>query len=780
MLSYYSAARRGLVTRRTGLSGNRPGLEPGLNQPTDAALQHIDLTDCDREPIHIVGSIQPHGFLLALALPDLTVVQASANAPAAASAGATLDGAFPELAALVRRYLDGQARQDGATYLRTVTLGAGSARQAYEVAAHQVGGLVVLELEETDDLSGEAGLDALTPRLRAFVERLHAARSVEDLCQLLAEDIRHVTGFDRALVYRFDRDWHGTVVAEDGNGVLPSYLDLRFPASDIPAQARELYRRNRLRIIPDAGYMPVPIRPSATPAGKPLDLSQSVLRSVSPVHVEYMRNMGTMASMSVSILVDGALWGLVSCHNRDPKRVPLQARNACDFLTQIFALQLAARERGAQAEQRLALGAVQARLLGYMAEEESFVDGLLNHPDDVLALVNAAGAAVVTADRCRLLGATPGEREVRALSDWLAHREDEEVFTSEALSEIYPQAEAFADRASGVLAISVSKKYASYVIWFRPEVVRTVRWGGNPVKAAQPDPAGGPARLHPRKSFEIWKETVKGRALPWSVPEVEAANDLRASVLGIVLRRAEELAAMSEELQRSNKELEAFSYSVSHDLRAPFRHIVGYSNLLKTREGANLSEKGRHYVETIIEAAFSAGTLVDNLLTFSQMGRHALNKVSGDLNGLVEEVRRKVQRDVAASRIVRWEIGSLGRVHADPVMLRLVIENLLSNAVKYTRDRPEAVIEVGRLPPEDSEAVFFVRDNGVGFDMAYVDKLFGVFQRLHRVEEFEGTGIGLANVRRIVERHGGRTWAEGRPGQGATFHFTLPIREEAH
>jgi light-regulated signal transduction histidine kinase (bacteriophytochrome) len=250
-------------------------------------------------------------------------------------------------------------------------------------------------------------------------------------------------------------------------------------------------------------------------------------------------------------------------------------------------------------------------------------------------------------------------------------------------------------------------------------------------------------------------------------------------VLGIVLRRAEELAAMSEELQRSNKELEAFSYSVSHDLRAPFRHIVGYSNLLKTREGQNLSDKGRHYVETIIEAAASAGTLVDNLLTFSQMGRHALNKVSGEMGPLVDEVRRKVEPDVAPGRTVRWDIGPLGRVHADPFMLRLVIENLLSNALKYTRERPEAVVEVGRLPPKDGEAVFFVRDNGVGFDMAYADKLFGVFQRLHRVEEFEGTGIGLANVRRIVERHGGRTWAEGRLGEGATFTFTLPLREDA-
>jgi two-component system, chemotaxis family, sensor kinase Cph1 len=751
-----------------------------LNQRGDVAHQNVDLSACDREPIQIVGSVQPHGFLLVLEPPSLTIVQASANAPVEVAVGAALTTVFPHLAAIVRRHLDDAGQQMGAAYLRTVTLTSDAARLTYEVAAHRVDGLVVLELEEVDPAAKDLGLDVLTPRLRSFVERLAAARGTEELCHLVAEDIRAVTGLDRALVYRFDRDWHGTVLAEDGNGALPSYLDLRFPASDIPAQARELYRRNRMRIIPDAGYAPVPIRPAMTPSGKPLDLSQSVLRSVSPVHVEYMRNMGTMASMSVSILIDGALWGLISCHNAEPKRVPLHARNACDVLAQIFALQLSARERGAQAEQRLALGQVQARLLGYMAEEDSFVDGLLNHPYDVLALVNAEGAAIVTADRCRLLGATPDERDVRTLYEWLSARGDsDEVFVSEALSEPIPGAAAFADRASGLLSISVSKKYASYILWFRPEVVRTVRWGGNPVKAAQPDPGGGPDRLHPRKSFEIWKETVQGRALPWSVAEVEAAKDLRASVLGIVLRRAEELAAMTEELQRSNKELEAFSYSVSHDLRAPFRHIVGYSNLLRNKEGAALSDKGRHYVDTIIEAALSAGTLVDNLLTFSQMGRHALNKNSGDMNPLVDEVRRKVERDIGPDRKVRWEIGPLGRVYADPFMLRLVIENLLSNAVKYTRGKPEAVIEVGRLPPQDGEAVFFVRDNGAGFDMAYVDKLFGVFQRLHRVEEFEGTGIGLANVRRIVERHGGRAWAQGKLGEGATFTFTLPLREEA-
>jgi chemotaxis family two-component system sensor kinase Cph1 len=204
---------------------------------------------------------------------------------------------------------------------------------------------------------------------------------------------------------------------------------------------------------------------------------------------------------------------------------------------------------------------------------------------------------------------------------------------------------------------------------------------------------------------------------------------------------------------------------------------VGYSELLKKQEADRLSERGRRYVDTIIDSAFMAGTLVDNLLSFSQMGRTSLKPRRVDMRQMANEVRQKLAMDVGDRRIT-WRIGDLPTAVADPVMIRLVFENLMSNAVKYSRPRDHARIEIG-ASRADGETVFFVRDNGVGFDMTYVGKLFGVFQRLHRMEEFEGTGIGLANVRRIVERHGGRAWAEGALDQGATFYFSLPDIEGA-
>jgi light-regulated signal transduction histidine kinase (bacteriophytochrome) len=729
---------------------------------------------CDREPIHVPDSIQPHGVLLVL--DGGRIVQASRNIGSALgrsaeeACGRALSEVAPDLARALGPEPWAAAGEGQARYLATLSLVRAGGTGTYDAALHLSGSRLVLELEEAAP-DADAGLEALYPTLRGFVEQLQGAADILDLCRLAAADIRRLTGFDRVLVYRFDRDWHGTVVAEDGNGRLPAYLGLRFPASDIPAQARELYRRNSLRIIPDAGYEPVPILPALDPGtGEPLDLSLSVLRSVSPIHAEYMRNMGTQASMSISILRDGALWGLISCHHAEARRVPLRVRDACDFLAQILSLQIASRERAAAADERMRLGSVQAKLLGFMAAEDRFIDGLVKHPDELLALCGAAGAAVVSGDHCWRSGKAPAERAVRHLHAWLSEHHREDVFATESLSEAFPEAASCRDVASGLMAVSISKMHASYILWFRPEVVQTVHWGGDPGKPVAR--AGEAERLHPRVSFAIWKETLGGRAAPWSPGEIDAVKELRNAVVGIVLRRAEELASLSEELQRSNKELEAFSYSVSHDLRAPFRHVVGFAELLKKQEGDALSDRGRRYLDTIIESGLNAGTLVDNLLSFSQMGRASLRRRPVDMNEIVAELRRSLDLETSGRRIT-WKVGPLATVQADPIMLRLALENLISNAVKYTRTRDEAVIEIGCRREADA-VVTYVRDNGVGFDMAYVGKLFGVFQRLHKMEEFEGSGIGLANVRRIVERHGGRVIAEGAPGRGATFSFALP------
>ena len=733
----------------------------------------LDLDACAREPIHIPGSIQPHGHLLALEPDGLRLVRASAeagavlNRPIAEAFGQPIDRLIDAdgMAPLVRRLRAAPAEP---VQLDILHLRGGSDHQAI---AHRTGGLVILELEELE-ATGIGTLEALYPQMREGIRRMQAAHDFETLLTSTAEEVRSLTGFDRVLIYRFDEQWNGTVIAEDGNGRLPSYRGLRFPASDIPEQARRLYALNRLRLIADARYRPVPILSAEGAAeGKqaagPLDLSFSVLRSVSPVHLEYMRNMGTPASMSISVMDGERLWGLISCHHAEPRQVSFAVRTACDLLGQVLSSQMIALERAEDADHRIRSKSIQGRLLAHMAAAEHFIDGLAEDGEDLLSLVNADGAAILFDGDCRLIGHTPPQAVVEAIGADLAGQGIKDLFASHQLPLDMQAAAGMDASASGLLAISISQLHPSYLLWFRPEIVRSIEWAGDPSK-----PVDDSGRLSPRNSFETWKETVRGQSLPWRHGEFEAAGDFRNAIVNIVLRKAEEMAALNEELRRSNGELAAFSYSVSHDLRAPFRHVSSYAELLRSRAADKLNDRERHYLDSIIEAASSAGTLVDGLLHFSQLGRATLARVEVDVARLVEEVRNLLEPDLRG-RNVHWTVHPLPTVTGDPTMLRLVVQNLLSNAIKYSRDRAEPEIEIGcRSTPEAHE--FYVRDNGRGFDMAYAGKLFGVFQRLHREEEFEGIGIGLANVRRIVERHGGRVWADGRLDHGATFHFSLP------
>ncbi|MET0657271.1 MAG: ATP-binding protein [Steroidobacteraceae bacterium] len=725
------------------------------------------LDTCAQEPIRIPGGIQPHGALLVVDPQRLTVLQCSTNAESVLGLpvvpGTEFGGVCGRtLAQDLRSWLDGTER----AFLRTAQIG----QRTLQVLGHRAAQGTVLEFEQPPATESET-LEALYPRIGRFMEDIQELSDIASICAAAAKEFRYVSGFNRVLIYRFDTDWRGEVLGEDGDGVLPSYLGLRFPASDIPAQARELYRLNRLRLIPDANYTPVPIEPRRSPTdAAPLDLSHAALRSVSPVHLQYMRNMGTLASMSISLLVDGKLWGLVSCHNAEPRRVNAQARTACDMLGRALSQQIGARDRSTYAARSIELKRFEYELLAQLAATNTLSEGLERSASAWMELVGARGAVLIHGGETCAVGTTPPIERVRALIERLREAGVADTFATDSVIGHWREFEDVTATGSGVLATSISQLHPSYVLWFRPEVVQTVYWAGDPNK-----PVEAEGSLDPRHSFASWREQVRGRSEPWSTAEIDAADDFRGALINLVLRRAEERAELTAQLQRSNRELESFSYSVSHDLRAPFRHIVGYTQLLRDRE-RSLSETSRHYLDSINDAAATAGQLVDDLLAFSHLGRTELRFGPVDMNKLLQEVLRTIEPDTR-ERAISWELGTLPPAVGDAGLLRQVFVNLLSNAVKYSRDRSPAVIAISGTR-EDGESRYRVQDNGVGFEMAYVHKLFGVFQRLHRMEEFEGTGIGLALTKRIIERHGGSIQAHGTPGQGAVFTFALPDRPE--
>ncbi len=740
---------------------------------TQASPDHLDITGCDREPIRTPGSIQPHGFMLTLS-PALDVMQASANLvhwagiPAASLPGRPLaDAVGAAVAERLAPQLDGGALGQRPDYLGTVTLGNG---RHFDVLAHAWDALVIVEFEAVDR-AYPADFRHLYPLISDFLARVNEHASIPALTDLAARHVRSVTGYGRVMIYRFDPSGHGRVVAESRDPGYDAYMGQSFPASDIPAQARELYRLSPIRLIQDANYEPAPLLPPDNPTtGARNDLSFAALRSVSPVHLQYMRNMGTLASMSVSLIVKGKLWGLISCHNAEPCPVSVEKRTACEQLGQILSLCIETREDAAELQFRLEVRRIMVETLGRLTKGADFVDNLAGVFPQLLRFARAGGVAVVADDRILTYGDTPDEEQIRELATWLAVRGHTEVFHTDQMGAVLAPAREYVRTASGLLALPISRMHQHYLLWFRPELVQTVEWAGNPYQKQAP--AGAPTRLSPRQSFAAWRETIHGHSLPWHAAEIELAIEFRSALLGIALERAEQMAELAEELGRANKELEAFSYSVSHDLRAPLRHIAGFSDLLLQSAGSEDVTMRERFLKNIKESARLAGKLVDDLLSFSQMGRAALRPTKIDMTDLVSGCIDKLALDIG-QRNVDWHIEGMPVVCADPAFLHLAMYNLLSNAVKFTKEREHAVIRIW-CDEAGHEYVFHVADNGAGFNKDYVHKLFGVFQRLHRMEDFQGTGIGLANVRRIVERHNGRVWADSIMGEGATFSFTLP------
>jgi light-regulated signal transduction histidine kinase (bacteriophytochrome) len=742
-----------------------------------SSVGSIDMRSCDSEPIHIPGGIQPHGFLVNVSPDDFSVRQVSENATALFERdigdilGCPLDDLIgAEHTALVARSLLNASALSQPIYVGAIELG----RVGYfDVIAHRCNHATLVEFEPVTR-TGAADFRLLYTLMGRFLKTLSHVDSIDAITEYAVRSIKEITGMGRVFLYSFDHKDDARVLAEALDPGYLSYLGQRFPASDIPQQARRLYLANHVRLIADANYTPARLVPALDPdSGMPTDLSFAGLRSVSPVHLQYMKNMGTIASMSISLVIKGRLWGMISCHDMAPSFVPFEVRTACEQLGQILALRIESIIESSEYAYRLQLRGKLVSILASLSQPEEFVHNMHSASRDLLLLMNASGAALVFEGDTSLFGITPQRAEVDALVEWLSARPgNAELYHSNCLSQDFPPAAAYTGCASGMLAMSISRNHKHYVIWFRPEVVQTVAWAGN---AAHKEGQQGPATaLTPRKSFDVWRETVRATSQPWHRNELEVALEFRSAILGIVLARAEEMAGLADELGRANKELESFSYSVSHDLRAPLRHIVGFTDLLIEFEGATLNERANRYLKNIADSAQFAGKLVDDLLSFSQMGRAALHLSDTDIGQVVQAAVKRVQQD-AQGRTIEWTVDALPVVRCDPAFIELAVYNLLSNAVKYSRNRSVATIAISsEVTPE--EFIFHVADNGVGFSMDYAHKLFAVFQRLHRMEEFEGTGIGLANVRRIVERHGGRAWARGVPNEGAVFSFSLPKR----
>lgn len=730
----------------------------------------IDLDNCDREPLHWAGAIQPHGVLVACAdAPPFAIVRRSANAPDAGTLDALLG---PDQAAALRAGAD----RPGAPGLRPVRVAVpADAEPAYEAVAYVADpGTFVVELEP-------AGDDSPFERAAAATAALAGAGSVDELLGRAVTALRELTGYDRVWAYRFEPDGHGVVVAEDAMGGLESFLGLHYPASDIPAQARALFLRNAVRVIADVEAPPLAIVPERDPdSGAWLDLSDSGLRAVSPMHVHYLRAMGVRASMSVALVVDGALWGLLSAHHyAGPHRPSAMLRAQAGLLGQIASMQLTLLRDLGDTEERRGLDAAADRVLAGVAGAPRIGAALTERGPDLLGVAAANGALVVLGGDATPVGDVPPALDTAGLVALLAERlaaEDEDVVALDDLPHAAPDLPGAGGAATGVLAIPLAPARGEWVVWLRGAWEHEVTWGHRDKELVRRS-LSGELELGPRESYERWSEQAEGRARPWSAAERGAALRFRQALGTFVLERAEQLAALNAELERSNDELETFAFAAAHDLQEPLRGIHNFASFVLEDHGEALGDDGRELTGTIVRLAERSSGLLDALLQYARVGRGASAPVDVRLSAAVDDVRRllagQIERVGADVRVV-----ADGVVRIDPSHLEQLLLNLVGNALKYGGTDPQVRVALGADP--DGTPVLSVEDDGIGIAPEHHELVFAVFRRLHARDQYQGgTGTGLAIVKRIAERYRGSARVVSELGRGARFEVRLPGDDEA-
>lgn len=719
-----------------------------------SAPAQVDLANCADEPIHVPGSIQPHGFLVFMDAQG-RVEGWSANVPAVLLAALQLGRHYSELplpaacAELIAECAESDGEGDCAPMVAAVVV----EERGFDAIVHGAKGRIVVEFESRDVPADEVALFAV--RAHSSIERVRRQRSIEGLLETAVRQVRDFTGFDRVMAYRFREDESGDVVAEARRDDLVAYLGQRYPAGDIPAQARRLYVLNTLRMIADIGYTPVPLL--GAPGAAPLDMSFGVLRSVSPIHVEYLQNMGIQASMSVSIVINGRLWGLLACHHMTPKQVPHALRMAADVLAQVLASTVQSIEARADAELIEQSATVRTALVESLLIDEEPLDALAHHAGALLAATRSQ--ALVAVHNGKVFSHGPIERETAEAIVRALPADASDILTRDALDEWPVEVQGSLGKWVGMLALPFDPPGGGWCLLLRTEQIEHVSWGGRPEKTVQHGPLG--ARLTPRGSFDAWHETVRGRSHPWELAVLSNAR----------LTQSELLRASNARRAQTESTRAQLLAMLGHDLRDPLHSINMAGTLLE--RGSTQPTLARR----IQSSSNRMQRLIGQVLDMSRIdGGMGLGMVLAplDLAVLAEDV---IDESRLAYPTIDYVFANPGPVfvRADGGRLAQVLTNLLSNARHHG--------EVGRpivasLSAAGGWAELTVANAGAPIAQEVVASMFNPFKRtsLHNPRNRTGMGLGLYIAAQIVREHEGEIAYRHQDGQ-VVFSVRLPLAE---
>lgn len=714
---------------------------------------HNNLENCSDELIHLPGSIQSFGAILVIDKMTSNVIFCSENIE-------HFTNHPPEEwlqrdINFVTSFFDIDLKKEDHVIYDT-----------YKVTTSEEEAMLFITFEPVDTSFDQ---ERYFRHNQSFINKITSVEDFKDFSELVVADLKQLTGYDRVMIYRFDPDFNGTVIAEAKEPEMEPFLGLSYPHTDIPSQARELYKRNPLRILENVSATPIPILSKHENVDHAaLDMSDCLVRGVSPIHIEYMKNMGVGATLTISILLDQQLWGLVSCHHNSSKYIGDKTRQAAKLQTDLYASQINRWERSEE------YGKVQEKEHIYQsiiedAVKSSDLFGSITKTSYLSALTSSDGCVIKRGNELICFGSTPDNAVVFAIDRYMK-KNNEHVFLTNELSNYIPEAKEVSSECSGLLFYRLDLETESAVFWFRKQLSEGLKWGGDPTKSVVKEKG----RLAPRNSFKQWEENVEGKSAKWLSYEIQAGLRLcafleREIYIKNLKRQKERFKMITKELQNKNEELSQFNWISSHDMKEPLRKIRLFVDQIKENQN-KLSETHQLYFSRIDASAERMQILIDDLLSYAGLSKEeAMSTIK------VKEVVLEAMNNLSLKE-VEVSIEDQHNIEIKGIKFQLVqlFSNLLSNASKFRHTERTLKIEVLVEQVENNTIKITVTDNGIGFDSTFNEQIFQVFQRLHQQSTYEGTGIGLAICKKIVEKHNGSIKAFGKPDLGAKFEIILP------
>lgn len=728
----------------------------------------VDNSNCDREPIHIPGQIQAHGFLIVV--DQLSVIRYLSENVANFIPGATTD-------------LLGKPIQNVEILFKNVhqpnfitqLINFGKANKTFDqtnpfiidingVSFYLIistsGDYFMLEFEPS--YSSDKTLD-IQKMIGHSITQMLADKKLNSLLNNTANQVKNIIQYDRIMIYRFGENDHGEVVAESKNEELESWVGLHYPASDIPKQARELYKLNLTRLIADIRTTPSKILTEADNS-QPLNLTNAQLRAVSPMHIQYLKNIGVASSFSISLMYKNELWGLIACHNYSPKFIDYKSRESAKLIGQILSSALEFRQDEENQHRYEGYKNNFDKLSKSLQKSISIEEAITAEEITMLDVVDATGAVLMYEKTTVKLGITPNDDQLKHLINWVKKNISPSIYYTSNLSLVYPEAAVYKDIASGIMLFVLSRELEEYAIWFKPEIIKTIKWAEDPREEKELN-ADGSVKLSPRNSFSSWSQLVAGTSDTWAAEEIKSVLRLKEEITYTINQKAGAIRILNEKLRHAYEELDTFSFTISHDLKNPLTAIKGYLQILAMQE--NMGEDIAKIVTRITERTDKMNYMINEVLDYSRIGRAEIKYENISIKCLVEDVVKDLDQ-VYNTQNLHITIGNTPEIKGDKVMMMQVFSNLISNAVKYSQFQNPGTVHIDGVI-NDTTVCYSIKDNGLGIAIEDLPQIFGLFKRMNNVKEIEGSGVGLAIVKRIVEKHKGKVWVESELGKGSTF-----------